>query len=135
MQHLTGVLPSSRVLFCRRFHYHTSGTHTRYPPGRDSQNRTKGPQYHFRGRKINRRTSYCRKDKMVSNGLQMGPQREMVTVIQGIYTYTPTTRRRKGNRKTNPQESIQNISSIYITGWIIQITDKTNSPNNIIVGR
>ena len=32
---------------------------------------------------------------MVSNGLQMAPRREMASVIQGSYTYTPITRRRK----------------------------------------
>ena len=65
----------------------------------------------------------------------MGPRREMAAIRQGIYTYTPITRRIKGYRKTLHQASIQNIRSIDITGWILQITDKTTALNNSVLGQ
>ena len=123
------------VLFCGRFHYHKSGSQNRYYPGRHDQTSTKGPQYIRRGRKISSRTSYLKKDKMVSNGLQIVSRKEMMTVRQRIHTHNPITIRRKGNIKTPPQSSIQSIWSFYNTGWILQRTDKTTSPNNSRVGR
>ena len=74
-----------------------------------------------------------KKRKMVSNGLQMVPRREIAAVRHGSYTYTPITRMRKGNRKTLPQASIQNIRGLDITGWILQIAERTTTPNNSVL--
>ena len=60
----------------------------------------------------------------------MGPRRKMLAVIQRRYTYNTTARRRKATRNTAPQASIHNIRSLDVTGWILQITDKVNAPNN-----
>ena len=59
----------------------------------------------------------------------------MVAVRQGSYTYTPIIRRRKVNRKSVTQASIQNIRILDITGWILQRIDKTTLPNNSVLGQ
>ena len=65
----------------------------------------------------------------------MEPIKKIATVRQGGYTYNTIKRRRKGNIRTLPQESIHNIRSLNIIGWILQRTDNNNSPNKSVLGR
>ena len=135
MQHLTGFPPiqQGNILWMipRSYKRHPYQT----PTGRYDKTSTKWPQFLRRVRQSNRRTSQCRKDKMLFNGLQMVPRREIVAVRQGSYTYTPITRRRKVNRNTTPQAIIKNIRILDIIGWILQRKYKKTTPNNSILVR